>query len=267
MPYSIRLNVENDQDNAKSYTIEGSNHLIVGRQQDCAIVLADENVSDYHCLIDISPSSSAIRDLGSLSGTYLNGQPIGQRFRDISNKEFHPTENVTFFLNSGDSIKIGKYKINLEIFDSSYAAKSKRYCELCGESLLDDEEDFCAECQRDPGKILDFLMAKSPNSPYKNIDLLGQGSMGQVWLVENRSDLQKLALRILPANASDEESLRHFRASINMASKLEHPNIVRQFESAHAGGAYKIFMEYCDGGSLLELMKKNGGKLSLALAS
>ncbi len=55
---------------------------IVGRGPDCykiRIPESEEGVSRHHCLLDINPPDIRIRDFGSLNGTYVNDQKIGQR--------------------------------------------------------------------------------------------------------------------------------------------------------------------------------------------
>ena len=45
-------------------------------------------------------------------------------------------------------------------------------------------------------------------------------------------------------------------------AKLEHPNIVRFLDSGSDEGTFFFVMEYCDGGSLADVARKNGGTLS-----
>jgi transcriptional regulator with GAF, ATPase, and Fis domain len=45
--------------------------LLLGRDERCSIVLADEQVSAAHCEISAEPQGVLVRDLGSLNGTYV----------------------------------------------------------------------------------------------------------------------------------------------------------------------------------------------------
>ena len=50
--------------------------LILGRQDDCGIVIPENTVSRYHCMIEINPPDVTVRDFGSLNGTFLNEKKI-----------------------------------------------------------------------------------------------------------------------------------------------------------------------------------------------
>ncbi|MGO4423600.1 FHA domain-containing protein, partial [Streptomyces sp. MCAF7] len=56
---------------------------VVGRADDCTLQLPEDEgysgISRHHCLLDINPPDVRVRDLGSINGTYVNGDKIGQR--------------------------------------------------------------------------------------------------------------------------------------------------------------------------------------------
>jgi hypothetical protein len=80
----------------------GSRPLNIGRLPDCAIVLADPNVSRYHAEVrpgaDGHGSGYEISDMGSTNGTKVNGLPITGP---------HP-------LRDGDQINLGATMIRFE---------------------------------------------------------------------------------------------------------------------------------------------------------
>jgi pSer/pThr/pTyr-binding forkhead associated (FHA) protein len=58
----------------------GPAHAILGRSHRCALRLAtDVTVSRQHCLIELDDDGAWVQDLGSLNGTRVNGEEIGQR--------------------------------------------------------------------------------------------------------------------------------------------------------------------------------------------
>ncbi len=58
-------------------------HCVVGRSRSCQLRLpGDATVSRQHCLIEMAPNGVWVQDLGSLNGTHVNGEKIGQRERD-----------------------------------------------------------------------------------------------------------------------------------------------------------------------------------------
>ena len=96
---------------------------------------------------------------------------------------------------------------------------------------------------------------------------LGEGGMGAVYLAEDTRDGpstglgagRKVALKVLPRKqAADQEFLERFRREAEAARKLDHPNIVRAFESGSDLGYHFYVMEYCEGEPLDELLKREG---------
>src|SRR5690242_2491413 len=50
----------------------------LGRGRSNGVVLADPNADDEHCEIVTDGRSLIVRDLGSTSGTFVNGRPVQQ---------------------------------------------------------------------------------------------------------------------------------------------------------------------------------------------
>jgi pSer/pThr/pTyr-binding forkhead associated (FHA) protein len=64
----------------QEFTLKGPAHCVLGRSRTCALRLpGDATVSRQHCLIEIEGDSAWVQDLGSLNGTHVNGEKIGQR--------------------------------------------------------------------------------------------------------------------------------------------------------------------------------------------
>ncbi|MDR2569888.1 MAG: protein kinase [Oscillospiraceae bacterium] len=304
MPAKVILKIQKGKETGKIYTYDSREVLILGRQDDCAIILPENTVSRYHCLIEIVPPSVTVRDFGSMNGTYLNGDKIGQRATGASIEQAHNAKGEEFDMKSGDRLGLGKdCELALEV-------KLPEYCADClgelEESIYKDNEglSICVECHNlqqkekedakrkagrnekkaedakrepelninDPLDFLFFLMAQAQQGQgdakeiagYRNIKMLGEGGMGQVWLVEEEATGVQMALKLMLPKAAAEENCRNvFLREAMLATQLDHKNIVRHFKCGQSGGNYFILMELCEGGSLDNFIAKNGGKLGI----
>ncbi|MGI8849355.1 MAG: protein kinase domain-containing protein [Pyrinomonadaceae bacterium] len=92
---------------------------------------------------------------------------------------------------------------------------------------------------------------------YKILSALGAGGMGEVFLAEDSRLARKVALKLLSSNISaDISHLDRFRQEARTASALNHPNIITVFEIGEFGGQHFIAVEYIEGQTLRERMKK-----------
>ncbi|HEY2975589.1 MAG TPA: serine/threonine-protein kinase [Pyrinomonadaceae bacterium] len=111
------------------------------------------------------------------------------------------------------------------------------------------------------GDDLDSKLGRSIG-PYKLIERLGVGGMGEVYLAEDTRLDRLVALKILPAYfASDDHRLRRFQREARAASALNHPNILTIHEVGESDGIYFIATEFIDG----ETIREMAGKQELSL--
>ena len=113
----------------KKYEYEGVEHIFVGRQEDCGIVLPEKTVSRYHCLLEIAPPDVKLQDFGSLNGTFLNEEKIGQRERSQSWEEGRALRHDEYSLKDGDVLRLGK---QCELL---CRIEAPELCALCGAEL------------------------------------------------------------------------------------------------------------------------------------
>lgn len=96
---------------------------------------------------------------------------------------------------------------------------------------------------------------------FELLELLGQGGMGQVFKVRNKSDGSILAIKVLKSElADDKEALKRFAQEINAVSNLTHENLIAvHSQGITASGAPFLVMDYVDGTDLAEYLKENSG--------
>ena len=94
---------------------------------------------------------------------------------------------------------------------------------------------------------------------YRLLRPIGKGGMGMVYLGEHHVMKRRMALKILPPEATDNaRRLDRFKEEARACAQLDHPNIVRAYDFAEASGRYYIVMEYIDGIDLQHLVQRDG---------
>ncbi len=97
------------------------------------------------------------------------------------------------------------------------------------------------------------------NERYQIIKSIGEGGMANVYLAHDTILERKVAIKILRGDLSnDEKFVRRFQREALSASSLSHPNIVEMYDVGEDNGLYYIVMEYVEGKTLKQLLKKRG---------
>ena len=92
---------------------------------------------------------------------------------------------------------------------------------------------------------------------FELLRLLGQGTMGRVFLARDSNLGREVALKsILPGNAFGEESRARFQVEARAMAALNHPNIVTLFEAGEDQGTDYLVMEFLDGEDLGTLIER-----------
>jgi serine/threonine protein kinase len=89
---------------------------------------------------------------------------------------------------------------------------------------------------------------------YTNLERLGEGGMGVVYLAEDPRLGRKVALKRL--SRLTPEGLERFRKEAMALARLQHPNVVQVFHLDEMANEPVIVMEYVAGGSLEDLLRK-----------
>ena len=88
---------------------------------------------------------------------------------------------------------------------------------------------------------------------------LARGGMAQVYLARDRSLDRPVAVKeLVPEFATDPSFVERFRREAQAAANLAHPNIVGVYDWGTQDGTYFIVMEYVDGPSLSQVIRRDG---------
>jgi len=161
------------------------------------------------------------------------------------------------------------------------AASQAAVCARCGRDVSEEigagrqGEFICAACTADPFQVVKNLvqMARSGRQEllaiqgYKVLKELGKGGMGAVYLARHEKAGEQVALKVmLPQVALNKRAKQMFLREIETTRALKHPNVVELCNLGCSDSTFFFTLEYCDGGSVDQLLKKRGGPLSVSEA-
>lgn len=90
---------------------------------------------------------------------------------------------------------------------------------------------------------------------YDIIDLIGQGGMGRVYEAYQQSTGRRVGVKFLLEYTSASDDARHrFEREVELAARLQHPNIVSVLDSGILKGRYYYVMEFVDGKQLDDVL-------------
>ncbi|MDQ3821192.1 MAG: protein kinase, partial [Acidobacteriota bacterium] len=93
---------------------------------------------------------------------------------------------------------------------------------------------------------------------------LGKGGMGAVYLARRKSDDKTVAIKVMLAKvAVDEYARAGFKREVDSTRALSHTNIVKLYDFNYSGNLFFFALEYCQGGSIFDLMVNQRRTLSL----
>jgi len=101
------------------------------------------------------------------------------------------------------------------------------------------------------------LAASGRPGRYQVLEELGRGGMGIVYKAQDRILDRTVAFKVLPDSLRDNpQALKNFLREAKSAAKLNHPNIVTVYDAGEQDGRFYIAMEYVDGTTLKEILKR-----------
>ena len=315
MNAKVTLQIMTGEKQGESFEYAEKARVLIGRRDDCSIILPEKTVSRYHCLLEINPPYVRLQDFGSLNGTFLNDRKIGQRERETDWEQAKDEQHDAYDLHDGDVLGLGsscRIKCSIEeteehtVFEEALPEfpeeqpetpvkqpeaeekidvkpDNRQKCAKCDKLFVPSSPTvtLCDDCLR--AKVLDDVLAmlnvnvKKEKQPaqgpsilpgYEKVSLLGKGGMGEVWKVRETKSGKEFALKtMLPEVASDDQTRKLFLREASISECLRHRNVVKAYKTGCIDGVLYILMDLCEGGSVDSLVKKNGGKLSIELAT
>jgi serine/threonine protein kinase len=117
------------------------------------------------------------------------------------------------------------------------------------ESLLKAHDSVDGMLERPPNLPLLGEVNIRSIGPYRLLEKIGEGGMGQVWLAEQSAPLQRrVALKLIRWGAHDDSLIRRFQAERQSLAVMDHPSIAKVFDAgATPEGQPYFVMEYVPG--------------------
>ena len=258
----VTLHVIAGPQTGRDFTFDQHDTFMIGRSEDAQFCLPqDRFFSRHHCILEIAPPQCFLRDLGSTNGTYVNGIRVDSAH-----------------LKHGDRIQGGETVLEVEVTadQAEMYVPGPRSTERTEPSVITVACLNCgvpskAEASRPDAKlsyVCDECREKLRKNPqpipnYQMLRVLGQGGMGSVMLARSVKDGRAVAIKtLLPEVAVSEQSLKRFMREIEVASSLQHPNIVSYVEHGTHNGIVYLVTEYVTGMDASKLAKHRGGRLN-----
>jgi serine/threonine-protein kinase len=258
----VTLHVVAGPQTGRDFTFDQHDTFMIGRSEDAQFCLPhDRFFSRHHCILEIAPPQCFLRDLGSTNGTFVNGIRV-----------------ETAHLKHGDRIQGGEtvLEVKVESDQIDFSTSGRPIGEKTEPSIITVACLNCgipskAEASRPDAKLSYVCedcretLRKNPQPipNYQMIRILGQGGMGSVMLARSVRDGRAVAIKtLLPEVAVSDQSLKRFMREIEVASALQHPNVVSYIEHGTHNGIVYLVSEYVSGMDASKLAKKRGGKLN-----
>ena len=106
---------------------------------------------------------------------------------------------------------------------------------------------------------MERLAPRAEIAGYRLLRLLGKGSMGTVYKALQEGTGRIVAVKILvPVLQKNERFVGRFIKEAKAMARLDHPNIVQCVDIGISRGTYYMAMEFCDGPTVGDILKRGG---------
>jgi tetratricopeptide (TPR) repeat protein len=129
------------------------------------------------------------------------------------------------------------------------------------ERLVRTRKKLEEKAKAEPAMTSATVAVNQPAKParYKITGKLGRGGMGIVYKATDTVLDRTVAFKVLPDSFRENpEALKNFLREAKSAAMLNHPGIVTVFDAGEQEGVFFIAMEYVDGNTIKDIIKKRG---------
>jgi len=259
MAAKVKLTITEGPAAGRKFEFSSHDSFVFGRMPECHVKFPDDHaVSRHHFILEACPPKASLRDLGSLNGTFVNSVKWGGRDDDETPEQAARRIYPIVDLVDGDEIKVGKTRIAVAVEDDPSEERVSAGIEPGALSELSPEELFAFVF----GDAKTAGLLQIPG--YRIEKEIGRGGFGAVYRARRVSDGAAVAIKVMLSHAAaSQNAILQFKREMEVHSQLNHPNIVPYLERGSHEGAFFFVMKLCDGGSLFDLMNRNGGPLSV----
>lgn len=282
MTTAVKLKVITGKLKGQEYVFKAPTTCTIGRANECNLQLPNDqdhsSISRYHCCLNINPPQVHVRDLGSRHGTYVNGENIGQR-SDARLGTSDPQQRFPEYeLKPGDRLQLSDlvFQIDLETDEPAVNLNSLQN-QTYQTVQIASERNYAPKITPSKPNLLlamrDWIQqfSEENNSPsllpipgYQVEKKLGEGAFGEVYLARHQRSGEFVALKfLLPEAAANQHQRNKFLRELENNKALNHPNIVQLRDYGIAEDSFFFSLEYCDGGTLEDLIKRRGRPLAI----
>ena len=261
MTSKVTLTITAGNLKGKEFSFDTRTTCIIGRAKDCHPKIPDDEkhrtISRYHCLLDINPPDIRVRDFGSKNGTFVNGEKIGQREAHQTPEEAAQIQFPEYDLQGGDEFTLSDTSFRVAVAIDPEIVKN----------LQQQSSPIIPSNQANLWEMLQAFLLKAVGGKnnigvlgdYVLLKELGKGGFSLVYLARHKLTNEEVALKVmLPKVAANQRAVNWFLREVDNTKCLKHPNVVGFKESGYADETFFFTMEYCEGGSVVDLMAKRG---------
>jgi len=261
MSSKVTLTITSGNLKGQEFIFDTRTTCILGRAKDCYPKIPDDEkhrtISRYHCLLDINPPDIRVRDFGSKNGTFVNCEKIGQREAHQTPEEAAQIQFPEYDLQGGDEFTLSDTSFRVGVALDPEIVKTIQHqtppvIPSNQANLWEMLQAFLLKAvanESNIGVLGDYVLLKE----------LGRGGFSLVYLARHKRTNEQVALKVmLPKVAANQRAVNWFLREVENMKVLKHPNVVKLKEFGYADETFFFTMEYCDGGSVVDLMEKRG---------